>query len=58
MELVDQVEAMVFDLVDGALLVPGVALERIVGDLLRRIDVTFEGCLHLVTGESEVESGL
>lgn len=41
-KLVDEVETIHFDFIDGAFLVPGVSLERIIGYFLGRINVTFE----------------
>lgn len=58
MELVDQIETMLLDFVDGTFLMPSVALKRIIGDLLGGVDVTFEGRLHLVVGVREVEGSL
>lgn len=58
MELVDQIESMLLDFIDGTFLMPSVALKRIIRDLLGGIDVAFEGSVHLIVGIREVEGSL
>lgn len=49
---------MLFNFVDGAFLMPSVALKRIIRNLLGGIDIAFEGRLNLIVGKREVECSL
>ena len=48
MNHVHKIEAMQLNFIYRAFLVPGVALERIIGYFLRRVDITFKSFLNIL----------